>query len=108
MANGFMGGVKHKTYKGSKKLPWYGTARWQSRRRAQLQAEPICWMCEDEGITTAATVADHDPPHKGDEEIFWTGRLRSLCAHHHNSAKQRIEKGGRARPRISLDGWPVK
>lgn len=36
---------------------------------------------------------------------FWNERnLQSLCFRHHDSDKQRIEKGGRI---IGMDGWPV-
>ncbi len=64
-------------------------------------------MCEDEGIVTPATVADHDPPHRGDVHKFWHGPLKSLCKRHHDSDKQRIEKGGKPKPRYGEDGWPI-
>lgn len=48
----------------------------------------------DLGKVTAATVADHITPHKGDYELFWHGPLQSLCAFHHNKTKQRIERKG--------------
>lgn len=86
---------------------WYKTARWQKLRARQLAAHPLCCMCCDERKVVAATVCDHVKPHRGDEALFWSGPFQSLCANHHNSAKQRIEKGGRARPIIGVDGWPV-
>jgi 5-methylcytosine-specific restriction endonuclease McrA len=85
----------------------YKTWRWQRRRAEHLAGDPLCWMCADEGIVTEATVADHDPPHRGDVNAFWNGRLRSLCKRHHDSDKQRIEKGGKPKPRYGADGWPV-
>ena len=57
---------------------WYGTQRWKRRRKGQLRAEPFCVMCRKAGVYTAATVADHVTPHKGDPLAFWTGRLQSL------------------------------
>jgi hypothetical protein len=51
-------------------------------------------MCLTQGKVTAATVADHITPHKGDYELFWHGPLQSLCAFHHNKTKQRIERKG--------------
>ena len=81
----------------------YGTARWQRLRDRQLWDEPLCAMCKQ---PTPATVCDHVEPHKGDEEKFWNGPFQSLCAEHHNSDKQRIEKGGKPKPRIGKDGWP--
>lgn len=84
----------------AKTKPWYGTAQWKRRRQAQLDAEPLCWMCERDGRVTRATVADHDPPHRGDWDAFATGPLRSLCKRHHDGEKARIENGrGTNRPR---------
>lgn len=50
-------------------------------------------MClEEDETVTVATVCDHVEPHRGDEYLFWFGATQSLCAHHHNSTKQREEK----------------
>lgn len=82
----------------------YSTARWQKLRLMQLRREPLCVMCRPQ--VTIATVADHIIPHRGDPALFWNpDNLQSLCSAHHNSDKQRIEKGGRTRPIIGLDGW---
>lgn len=85
---------------------WYKTRRWQAKRKAQLTKQPLCAMCLKAGAFTPATVADHHVPHKGDERLFWEGELRSLCALHHNSAKQREEKRGYSGEADS-DGWPI-
>lgn len=58
---------------------WYKTARWQRQRLAQLIAHPLCAICQREGRITAATVADHVKPHRGDADLFWNGELQSLC-----------------------------
>lgn len=68
----------------------YSTARWQARRKAQLQREPLCAMCDR---PTPATIADHIEPHKGNEAAFWQGELQSLCKLHHDSTKAMLEKG---------------
>jgi hypothetical protein len=48
-------------------------------------------------------------PHRGDAVRFWDpDNLQSLCFMHHNSDKQRIDKGGTPKVRIGLDGWPVQ
>lgn len=86
--------------------PWYGTAQWKRRRADQLAREPLCWMCLQKGRATPATVADHDPPHKGDWLQFITGALRSLCKHHHDSDKALIENGRGPRT-TGPDGWPI-
>jgi 5-methylcytosine-specific restriction protein A len=50
-------------------------------------------MCLAEGRATAATVADHLVPYRGDPELFWGGELQSLCATCHSLRKQSQEKG---------------
>jgi len=75
---------------------WYKTARWQKRRAAQLASEPLCAICLAAGRVTAATVADHIEPHRGDPVKFWEGALQSLCDEApwrcHSSVKQREER----------------
>lgn len=80
---------------------WYGTARWQRLRARQLQAQPLCAFCAARGLVITATVCDHTEPHRGDEVKFWAGPFTSLCKPCHDSDKQRIEKGGKPRPRIA-------
>lgn len=74
---------------------WYKTAAWQAKREAQLAAEPLCAICLKHGRITAATVADHPIPHRGDYELFWHQPLQSLCDQQpwrcHSSTKQREE-----------------
>lgn len=86
---------------------WYTTARWQRRRTRQLGKEPLCRFCAEAGITTAATVADHVAPHRGDPLLFWEGALQSLCQSCHSRDKQALERSGSRPRRIGLDGWPV-
>lgn len=66
--------------------------RWQMRRLAQLRAYPLCRYCERQGRVTAATVADHIIPHRGDPSLF-AGPLQSLCATCHNTVKRAEERG---------------
>lgn len=84
----------------------YNSTRWRKLRAAQLSAHPLCKMCEDQGRTTSATVADHVEPHKGDLELFWRGELQSLCSECHSSSKQSIERGGRAMG-CDVNGLPL-
>ena len=81
----------------------YDHRRWRKRAKAQLRLEPLCWMCLAKGIVTAATVADHVEPHRGDEYKFWCGALKSLCASHHSRSKQQIEKLGYTKD-VGADG----
>lgn len=94
-----------KTQQTKERMP-YGTARWQKLRAAQLAKEPLCAMCIDK--PTPATVCDHIEPHRGDIDKFWAGPFQSLCAHHHNTVSQSLEKGGKYKPQIAEDGWPVE
>jgi 5-methylcytosine-specific restriction protein A len=54
-------------------------------------------MCNAEGKFTGATVVDHIKPHKGDQGLFWdTDNWQGLCATHHSSVKQQVERSGYA------------
>jgi len=89
----------------NKTFPLYGTARWKALRANQLRASPLCVSCQQLGIVTPATVADHVEPHGGDEHKFWNGKLQSLCKPCHDGAKQALEKTGRERG-CDADGYP--
>lgn len=63
------------------------TGAWDKARAAFLKANPTCFC------GAPATVVDHRIPHKGDMAIFWDrSNWQPLCAHHHNSGKQRQER----------------
>lgn len=87
----------------------YKTARWQARRARQLSAEPLCRTCHLLGRTTAATIADHVIPHRGDAKLFFEGDLQSLCDADpfrcHSRVKQREETLGFS-PAVDADGFP--
>lgn len=63
-------------------------------------------MCAVGGFRTTATVVDHVEPHRGDPTKFWSGPFQSLCSHHHNAAKQRVEKLGYS-TELGADGLPI-
>lgn len=67
---------------------WYRDKRWHKRRAVQLRDNPFCVDCR-----APATHADHDPPHKGDEQAFFLGPLKSRCARCHNSKTARRDGG---------------
>lgn len=90
--------------------PLYKTARWQRLRWSTLVRDDFtCQMCGRVGAAPEL-VADHRKPHRGDEGLFWNAdNLWTLCANPcHNRHKQSEEKGGKPKPAISLDGWPVE
>lgn len=86
----------------------YG-GRWQRERLTFLAQHPLCVMCQADGRITLAKVVDHIIPHKGDPVLMWDSEhnWQSLCAEHHSSDKQRLEKSGKTRQTIGLDGWPI-
>jgi len=84
----------------------YG-GRWQKERQEYLRLHPLCGMCLPRAVQ--ATVVDHKVPHRGDLALFWDrSNWQSLCANHHSSDKQMLEKSGRARQTIGPDGEPVR
>jgi len=84
----------------------YHTPAWRQRRARQLAREPWCAYCAREGRQMRASVADHVLPHRGNAELFWTGRLQSLCMACHSANKQQVEKIGYS-SNIGVDGWPL-
>ena len=84
----------------------YGS-RWQKARAGFLRSHPLCADHQKRGHIVEATVVDHIVPHRGDYELFWSrGNWQSLCKTCHDSAKQRIEKGG-AVTGCDLSGLPL-
>lgn len=60
---------------------------WDRARIAFLKKHPLCHC------GAFATVVDHKTPHKGDMTLFWDRKnWQSLCQHHHNSTKQRLDR----------------
>lgn len=85
----------------------YRTALWKQLRLAQLAREPLCHMCSETGVVTAANTVDHKKAHKGDLALFYDPEnLASLCPSCHSRHKQRIERGGKV-VRFGVDGYPV-
>lgn len=73
----------------------YDTKRWKALRLYQLGMEPLCRLCKQVDRITAATVADHVIPHKGDVDLFFDGdNLQSLCKTCHDVTKSRQEHRG--------------
>jgi 5-methylcytosine-specific restriction protein A len=84
---------------------WYSVQSWRRRAKHQLQIQPLCVLCEERGRLTPATIADHDPPHKGDYNAFVLGPLRSLCVDCHQG-QWAVDKRG-YRLDIGADGYPI-
>lgn len=83
--------------------------KWQQARKVFLQSNPLCCMCKKDGRIEPATVADHIKPHQGDLKLFWDRKnWQAICARHHNSDKQALERSGKIKRKIGLDGYPVE
>lgn len=74
---------------------WYNSAAWRKRRAAHLRDNPLCAYCLEEGRTTEATIANHDPPHRGDEHAFFFGTIKSACKACHDGRIQSEERNSR-------------
>lgn len=83
----------------------YNNRAWRDRRASLLMAEPLCRYCAQVGRVTAATVADHVAPHRGEVELF-AGDLQPLCTPCHSRVKQ-IEENGGWSGACDLDGYPI-
>ena len=86
----------------------YKTYRWQKLRLRQLEEEPLCFLCKEQGRVTIATVCHHlDPKKKKDPAKFFDGPFASACAECHDGPLQSHEKTGKRIVVVGLDGWPV-
>ena len=84
---------------------WYGLLAWKTRSRHQLRIEPLCARCKKRGRLSAATVADHNPPHRGDWNKFKLGPLQSLCRDCHKG-KWADDRHGFSTD-VDDDGFPI-
>lgn len=81
--------------------------KWEKARKVFLSSNPLCVMCQQQGLIVRANVVDHIIPHCGDMNLFWDRKnWQALCVDHHNVDKQRIEHGGAMRQEPYDDGWP--
>ena len=80
-------------YEERKKLYGYD---WQVYRIKFLQQRPFCAMCQEKGLSVAATIVDHIVPHNGDRILFWAAsNHQPLCKPCHDGDKQRIDNANR-------------
>ena len=75
----------------------YHTPEWKRLRKAQLNLEPMCEMCEKIGLVTPANTVDHIIEISDGGEKFDIDNLASMCrACHqiktHKEAKKRRKK----------------
>ena len=84
----------------------YKKARWRRLRAHQLRKNPLCEMCARQGRLEPAQVVDHVVPHEGDLDLFYTGKLQSLCITCHDGEKRYADIRGFS-DRVGADGWPL-
>lgn len=73
-----------------------GSAGQKMRARRMARSHGLCERCDDEGLTTRATVVDHIVPlAKGGQDV--DANTRNLCDRHH--AEVTSEQFGKAAPR---------
>jgi len=91
----------------------YNSKRWRELRQAVFIRDLYeCQSCGKACSTNPnhhhSAVCDHIKRHKGDPRLFFDpDNLQTLGSSCHNSHKQSLEKGGKGKPTIGLDGWPV-
>ncbi len=86
------------------------TWAWTKARNAYLQTHPLCVMCQamKPPRVTLANVVDHIVPHQGNDALMWDeSNWQALCAPHHNSDKQMLEKSGEKRTEFDASGRVV-
>ena len=72
----------------------YNSPQWQTLRRIQLSAQPLCASCLSEGIVTQAEHIDHVFPwNQIGEHAFYHNLFQSLCQPCHSSKTYLEQKG---------------
>jgi 5-methylcytosine-specific restriction protein A len=84
----------------------YDSARWKGLRAHQLRHFPLCKHCLKRQRITAATIANHVKPHKGDPVLFFDPlNLESTCKPCHDGPIQSFERTGIERG-CDANGFP--
>ncbi|WP_368027959.1 HNH endonuclease [Hymenobacter sp. UV11] len=84
--------VKREYQQHAARSPEYGTAAWQTARKAQLRRCPCCEVCTKQGRTTVATVCDHITPVRLGGAFWDAANHQSLCksCHARKSQSERL------------------
>jgi len=94
----------HKYNRQDKRALHTGSKAWRSIRAAVLAEQPLCAMCEVQGLVTAATQVDHlnnDPQDDRRENLAGT------CASCHSIKTGQERNGGTfVMKGCDVDGWP--
>lgn len=69
-------------------------SRWLRASTLFRKSNPLCVMCEKEGVYKVGDCVDHITPHRDNEELFWdVNNWQVLCNRHHGY-KTAKEDGG--------------
>ena len=85
----------------------YYTKRWKQYRTQQLQNHPLCEACLADNHVKAARIVHHVEDHQGDERIFFSSPLMSLCKRCHDDMKLKARVVGYQRG-CDVNGKPYK
>jgi 5-methylcytosine-specific restriction protein A len=72
----------------------YQTARWRKKRAEHIKAYPNCQLC---GSTAGPMSVHHVFPHHGNEAIFWSSPLLTLCKSCHSRITLEEQRSGKER-----------
>lgn len=69
---------------------FYNSWKWRKFRKGFIRRNPLCVVCEAEGITTTATVCDHKEQYNPHAKGWDLNKLKdedynAMCETHHNS-----------------------
>lgn len=84
--------VEHDAKRGSAASRGYGP-EWRRYRIGFLIEHPLCVMCADAGVLTAAALVDHIEPHRGDRALFWDAKNHQALCYSCHTRKTRREGG---------------
>ena len=94
----------------------YNSREWRELREQKLRANPLCEICEQKGITTAAHQVHHIHPIEDSHSVqemrkwaFMYENLQSVCDQCHNDIHKAEGKGTKAlaieRAKQRQDRW---
>ena len=72
---------------------FYNSRAWRKVSKNNLDKNPLCVRCEDEGKTMKATVTDHKIPINLGGDKYKETNLQSLCTKCHNSKSSAESRG---------------
>ena len=73
----------------------YNKTQWRNLARRHKMANPICVLCEANGITSPVEVTDHISPINEGGTVYDWDNLQSLCHRCHNSKSGKEARRGR-------------